>query len=223
MRSLVNSWNDRVRRIANELNQPATRDSWGAHDYFGALYLRSSIEKSQIALDSDQARLVEVHLSPIDELLSAITETDHDELVIRYGEAGLWAVEQWWWHRIPLTGLVREELKEWEARRLERQIPVALMNTYIAHLESEIDEKGFLGLLGYGIFDHASSERFINILRSIEIGTDASISRRLVSLLWHLPITLRSYHSRIEENDAPALETLEGLVLNELIRILGTP
>lgn len=94
---------------------------------------------------------------------------------------------------------------------------------YIAGLESEFGEEGFLGLLRAGHFDSRSRDRFVDTLRSIELEPGAPVDRRLVSLLWYLPLLLRWQEPRVDGGDAVALEALEDVVTNELERILGVP
>lgn len=94
---------------------------------------------------------------------------------------------------------------------------------YIAALESEFDEEGFLGLLRGGHFDSLARDRFVEVLRSIELEPDVPLDRRLVSLLWYLPLLLRWQKPRFDGDDSTALEAVEDAVTTELERILGVP
>jgi len=59
----------------------------------------------------------------------------------------------------------------------------------IARLEQEWDlETGFLGLLREGAFDAQKLNRLLDTLRGISYRDDDTIYRRIVSLLWSIPL-----------------------------------
>lgn len=94
----------------------------------------------------------------------------------------------------------------------------------ILELEAEFDqEEGFIGLLRSGHFDSRASDRLLSLLRRIELGSDLSVDRRLVSILWYIPLLLRWQSPRVSSADQPRLAAVENGVIRELERILGVP
>lgn len=94
----------------------------------------------------------------------------------------------------------------------------------ISELEAEYDqEEGFLGLLRGGHFDTRARDRFLRLLDSIELGPGEMISRRLVALLWYVPLLLEWQARRLDEEERVALRQVIDRVTNQLERILGVP
>lgn len=62
----------------------------------------------------------------------------------------------------------------------------------ISDLEAEYDRsEGFLGLLRAGHFDSLARDRFLRLLQCIDLGTSGSIDRRVVALLWYVPLFMQ--------------------------------
>lgn len=94
----------------------------------------------------------------------------------------------------------------------------------ISDLEAEYDqEEGFLGLLRSGHFDTLARDRFLSLLNSIETGRGEVINRRLVALLWYMPLFLQWQDRRLDEEEKVALQQVTDQVTNRLEHILGVP
>ena len=84
------------------------------------------------------------------------------------------------------------------------------------------DEHGFLFQLRMGNFSTSNGERFLAVLREIEPGEEA-IPKRVVSLLWYLPVFMTWQQQRIDTATVPEFEKLHTALVTELERILGVP
>lgn len=94
----------------------------------------------------------------------------------------------------------------------------------IADLEAEYDrEGGFLGLLRGGHFDTRARDRFLRLLDSIDLGQTETINRRVVALLWYVPLFLQWQDRRLDDEERAALRQVGDRVTNQLERILGVP
>lgn len=94
----------------------------------------------------------------------------------------------------------------------------------IADLEAAYDlEEGFLGLLRGGHFDSRARDRFLRLLESIDPGAADTIDRRLVGLLWYVPLFMQWQAERLDDDEQVALQAVTDQVTNQLERILGVP
>ena len=96
----------------------------------------------------------------------------------------------------------------------------------ITNLEREWEfESGFLGRLRRGNFDRASLDRLIRTLDLVDTEGDTTINRRVVSLLWYMPIFMGWQAERVKEagGDVAELDKATNRVQNMLERILGVP
>ena len=96
----------------------------------------------------------------------------------------------------------------------------------IRRIEDEWNEpNGFFFRLREGEFDAASSGRVIDVLNAIQIGEVAYIHRRLVSLLWYMPIFMEWQVERVKkcEGDTESLTKSIVHIRNQLEIILGVP
>lgn len=84
---------------------------------------------------------------------------------------------------------------------------------------------GAMYRLRQGKFDVAGIDDLIGFLRTISIPDDATIPKRLVSLLWIMPTFMEWQIDRVIEHGGSADELRKRIVLvrNELERILGGP
>jgi len=84
---------------------------------------------------------------------------------------------------------------------------------------------GTLYRLRQGELDIAGIYELIRFLRTISIPDEATISKRLASLLWMLPTFMEWQTDRVIERggSADALRTSVQLAYNEVERILGIP
>jgi len=94
----------------------------------------------------------------------------------------------------------------------------------ITELEREYDQdEGFLGLLRNGHFNSSARDRFVRLLQSIDIGTGGSVDRRVVALLWYVPLFMQWQERRLDADEREALQSAANRVTSELERILGVP
>lgn len=99
----------------------------------------------------------------------------------------------------------------------------------VDHVRADLEaswsaEDGFLFLLRTGSFDPTKAVDLLEMLRKINLDDDTNIvDRRLVSLLWYLPLFLSWQRERVEARDAAALAEIETQVCNQVERILGVP
>lgn len=94
----------------------------------------------------------------------------------------------------------------------------------ISDLEAEYDqEQGFLGLLRAGHFDSIARDRFFRLLESIDLGAGGLIDRRVVALLWYVPMFMQWQERRLDGDERQALQAATNRVTAELERILGAP
>jgi hypothetical protein len=96
----------------------------------------------------------------------------------------------------------------------------------IAQLEREWDfDTGFFGRLRNGSIDSASLHRLLRALEIVDLGTTATVDRRLVSLLWYMPFFLWWQRERILESggDVQELDLATNQIHAQVERILGVP
>ena len=86
-------------------------------------------------------------------------------------------------------------------------------------------EGGFFWDLREGIFKQEEFERLTKKLSSISIPDDDRVPRRLVALLWYMPMFMQWQTDRVRENggDVAAYENATTIVSNEIERLLGVP
>jgi hypothetical protein len=93
-------------------------------------------------------------------------------------------------------------------------------------IESEWElETGFLGQLRLGKFDPVGLERLLGILGEIQLNDEQLINRRLVSLLWYIPIFMSWQLERLQ-NQASEMKQVDhsrNEILILLEKILGIP
>lgn len=88
----------------------------------------------------------------------------------------------------------------------------------INDLENEWDiPNGFLGSLRSGIFQVERAESFIKLIKSIEINRE-TINRRLVSLIWFIPLFMSWQEDRVLEKGGNVKQLRK--VMNEITSIL---
>lgn len=86
-------------------------------------------------------------------------------------------------------------------------------------------QSGFLGKVRYRTFDPEGLERLIQTLESIDIEEEKYLDRRLVSLLWFIPIFLEWQKPSFKEagKDTQTLESAINKIMPLLYKILGVP
>lgn len=100
------------------------------------------------------------------------------------------------------------------------------MDEAINELDRQWDsESGFFGQLRNGIYTDSGFQKVVSILASIDLGSSDTISRRLVSLLWFMPLFMGWQKNRVLENggDSIKLDNAIGTIENLLESILGVP
>lgn len=85
------------------------------------------------------------------------------------------------------------------------------------------DEYGFLFQLRRGKFDPAKAEELLSVLRKIDLSESEPIDRRVVSLVWYLPLFIGWQRERVDLRDVAAVAKVQTLVTNEVERLLGVP
>jgi hypothetical protein len=96
----------------------------------------------------------------------------------------------------------------------------------IAGLENEWDiQYGFLGQLRQGIYSEESFERLIKLIKELDTPNENVVNRRLVSLLWYIPIVMNWQKERFIKNNIPfdKLEKSINQIINLLENYLGIP
>ena len=97
---------------------------------------------------------------------------------------------------------------------------------WIQALEAEWSKPdGFLGRVREGVFDSLEGASFASKLDGIKLPRDAPIARRLVSLIWYIPMFLDWQKRRVVEKggDALAFEQFVNHVRAIVEEILGVP
>ncbi|HLY73918.1 MAG TPA: hypothetical protein VKU80_07335 [Planctomycetota bacterium] len=97
---------------------------------------------------------------------------------------------------------------------------------WILALEGEWSEPhGFLYTIRQGTFSAAQAESLLKTLGDIKAGDKQVLERRLVSLVWYLPIFMSWQKVRVLEagGDGTAYDRLTNQVLGLIQEILGVP
>jgi hypothetical protein len=95
----------------------------------------------------------------------------------------------------------------------------------IGQLETEWDLHGFFHRVRNGQFDAGKAPVILEILDSLDTSEEVQLPKRLVAVLWPLPMFLEWQTSRVAEQggDLPAYEKFRQGVENRLWDILGVP
>jgi hypothetical protein len=100
-----------------------------------------------------------------------------------------------------------------------------MTNEQIEQLNASWDlESGFFGNLRERKFNNELFENFVLLLRSISFNEDELIPRRVVSLLWYIPLFMEWQKERVRNTISLSnYENKKTEIENELERILGVP
>ncbi|NVB83603.1 MAG: hypothetical protein HOV81_34835 [Kofleriaceae bacterium] len=92
-------------------------------------------------------------------------------------------------------------------------------------LESEWSDDGFYSHIRDGRFDPAEFARALDKIKSLSFDEDAALPRRVVSLLWYLPLLMQWQRERVRDagGDTAAYGKAIDLMTNEIERLLGVP
>lgn len=96
----------------------------------------------------------------------------------------------------------------------------------IAELEAEWSpDDGFFWRIRQGQFRTIDFERALKKVSAISIEEDADVPRRLVSLLWYIPLFMQWQVERVQESkgDVKAYTTAITKMTNEIERLFGVP
>jgi hypothetical protein len=97
------------------------------------------------------------------------------------------------------------------------------LDELIERIDMEYDRsEGFLGRLRSGTFDPAGAQRLLALLGSLDLGA-GPVDRRLVQLLWYMPIFMEWQKARLSASDAAETESTLNEVMSTLERVIGVP
>lgn len=86
-------------------------------------------------------------------------------------------------------------------------------------------EDGFFWTIRQGRFSPSAFEQVLKTVSGIRIEEDAVLPRRIVSLLWYIPLFMQWQVERVQENegDARAYIAAVGRMTTAIERLLGVP
>lgn len=92
-------------------------------------------------------------------------------------------------------------------------------------LENAWDLGGFLGRLREGVFHESDAVAFVEMLRSVSIGDNEPVPKRLLVLVWYMPLFLDWQKDRIAEVSGVVSEYERFVteVINVLEEVVGVP
>jgi hypothetical protein len=105
---LVDSWARHVLRLANESKEPESVDTWIAHDYLAALYIRDAVERGLLGETNPAVQVT-------DALLLTFTQTDEFGLLKLLDDEV--PRDPWWWRQVPSAGPIADELQALQGLR----------------------------------------------------------------------------------------------------------
>jgi hypothetical protein len=108
---LVTAWAAHVRKIgADRTMPPDDPRTWGPYDLVAALHIRDFLARCADRLPAELRDKVIAAIVPYDQLFREMTQPDDSQLVARIEQESV-AGEPWWWHRIPDSGPLLDELR----------------------------------------------------------------------------------------------------------------
>lgn len=78
-------------------------------------------------------------------------------------------------------------------------------------------------MLRRGHFDTRACDRYIRLLETVDLGEESVVDRRIVSVLWYMPLLIEWQRDRLDQDEHNALAPVLDKVTSELERILGVP
>jgi hypothetical protein len=107
---LLAAWAAHVEKIDKDRTKSSSDPKvWGAYDLLAAMSMRSSLEKSMSQMHDSIRAKISALTAEIDKQFVSITQPDEKHLVAEFEEADL-SNRPWWWHRIPDSGPILDEL-----------------------------------------------------------------------------------------------------------------
>ncbi|BDT84909.1 hypothetical protein [Nocardia cyriacigeorgica] len=107
---LAASWAAHVEKI--DTDRPKSmmdRTAWGGYDLLAAMSMRSSFENCLHAFSGPIVSRLMDTIKPFDDRFRSITVPDTKGLVQSFADEDT-SARPWWWHRIPDSGPILEEL-----------------------------------------------------------------------------------------------------------------
>lgn len=113
LQQLIDHWDAYVGKLARDLSENVDDDhAWGAEDFVAALYVRQRLAGGSSRATPEAREALKQRSAASDDLFRKITEPDDVGVVLRF--AGETAEHgDWWWWRIPMSGLPRREFDAW--------------------------------------------------------------------------------------------------------------
>jgi hypothetical protein len=108
---LATAWALHVRKIDGDRAAPPDDPrTWGPHDLVAALYIRDFLADCLSRLPGGLGEKASAAIRRTDEMFVAVTQPDDGHLVAPVAEVDV-AGKPWWWHRIPDSGPMLDELR----------------------------------------------------------------------------------------------------------------
>jgi hypothetical protein len=88
-----------------------------------------------------------------------------------------------------------------------------------------LPDTGFFWRVRQGHFDPTEFEHALRTVKAISIREDSDLPRRIVSLLWYIPLFMHWQTERVRERggDSAAFERAATAMTTEVERLLGVP
>jgi hypothetical protein len=108
--AILRGWGSDVRRFIGGVHSTPIKDAivWGADDYVGALTMRSMVEDARSQVPAGLKVQFDAWLEQIDSDYRGFTAPDDAHLLGRWIHQDV--PDQWWWHRVPPSGPVLDDL-----------------------------------------------------------------------------------------------------------------
>lgn len=108
---LATAWAAHVRKLdADRTMPPDDPRTWGPYDLVAALHIRDFLVRCAEQLPAELKDRVAATVAPSDQLFQEITQPDDGQLVARVEQESV-AGRPWWWHRVPDSGPLLDELR----------------------------------------------------------------------------------------------------------------
>jgi hypothetical protein len=108
---LATAWAAHVRKIgADRTRPPDDPRTWGPYDLVAALHIRDFLARCADTLPVELKDKVSAAVVPSDQLFREMTQPDDSQLVARIEQQSV-AGKPWWWHRVPDSGPLLDELR----------------------------------------------------------------------------------------------------------------
>lgn len=108
---LAAAWAAHVHKIgADRTMPPDDPRTWGPYDLVAALHIRDFIACCVHRLPPELRDKVIAAILPYDQMFREMTQSDDSQLVARIEEESVEG-KPWWWHRIPDSGPLLDELR----------------------------------------------------------------------------------------------------------------